>query len=151
MYVHSQSLYLLNIINKIWTEVQGGCGGQKVTRNASSFYSRQWSASEVQSEKVGGAAVPPGQGRQDQRPVEPLPLQLRLDVRQGKVCSLGRSDQVPVQLCAVPLASLLADYSDAGRFCGPAEIKQVKLVGDCLRLGGSLLSSNPGNYLSFDS
>ena len=52
---------------------------------------------------------------------------------------------ISVQLCAAPLASLLADYEDAVKFAGPEEMKQIKLVGSCLRLGGSVLSSNPGN------
>ena len=50
------------------------------------------------------------------------------------------------QLCATPLASLLADYEDAVKFAEPEERKQIKLVGSCLRLGGEVLSKNPGNY-----
>ena len=48
------------------------------------------------------------------------------------------------QLNAAPLASLLADYEDAVKFAEPVERKQIKLVGSCLRLGGLILSSNPG-------
>ena len=50
------------------------------------------------------------------------------------------------QLNAAPLASLLADYEDAEKFAQPLERKQIKLVGSCLRLGGLVLSSNPGIY-----
>ena len=53
---------------------------------------------------------------------------------------------ISAQLNAAPLASLLADYEDAERFAPPLERKQIKLVGSCLRLGGLVLSSNPGIY-----
>ena len=55
------------------------------------------------------------------------------------------SHVISLQLCATPLASLLDDFEDAVKFAGPEEKKQIQLVGSCLRLGGAVLSSNPGN------
>ena len=55
------------------------------------------------------------------------------------------SHVISLQLCATPLASLLDDFEDAVKFAGPEEKKQIQLVGSCLRLGGAVLPSNPGN------
>ena len=47
------------------------------------------------------------------------------------------------KLCACPLSALLADYEDAAKFVPPEEKKQLRLVADCIRLGGAILSKNP--------
>ena len=49
------------------------------------------------------------------------------------------------QLCAAPLSSLLSDYEDSAKFCEAGERRQVRLVGDCVRLGGAILSNHPGD------
>ena len=49
------------------------------------------------------------------------------------------------QLCAAPLSSLLSDYEDSAKFCEAGERRQVRLVGDCVRLGGAILSKHPGD------
>ena len=48
------------------------------------------------------------------------------------------------KLSAEPLAALLTDFADAIVHIKEEEkVRQVQLVADCLRLGGSLLSSPP--------
>ena len=49
------------------------------------------------------------------------------------------------QLCAAPLSSLLSDYEDSAKYCEAGERRQVRLVGDCVRLGGAILSNHPGD------
>jgi hypothetical protein len=49
------------------------------------------------------------------------------------------------KLSAEPLSSLLADFEDAVPFLEDADtVRQLQLVGDCVRLGGSVLSRQPG-------
>ena len=48
------------------------------------------------------------------------------------------------KLSAEPLAALLTDFADAiGYIKEEEKVRQVQLVADCLRLGGSILSSHP--------
>ena len=49
------------------------------------------------------------------------------------------------QLCAAPLSSLLSDYEDSAKYCEAGARRQVRLVGDCVRLGGAVLSNHPGD------
>ena len=48
------------------------------------------------------------------------------------------------KLSAEPLAALLADFADAIKYIEDEEkVRQVQLVADCLRLGGSVLTNHP--------